>query len=639
MQAIINAVTPGPVLTSTSNCGPGTVTLTATSASQVRWYSAISGGSVLATGLTFTTPVISGTTTYYAEAGPVGCQSSRVSVQAVINSIPAAPAGTGNSRCGTGSVSLSASGGSQLLWYTSASGGSSIGSGTSFSTPNISSTTNYFVESNNGSCHSSRVPVQAVIIPLPAPPVANDATRCGPGQFTLTASSPQQIYWYDSPAGGTLLTTGTIFTTPSLTVSTDYYVETGNTCRSNRVEVHADIVAPPDAPVLFDTSRCGDGVLVIRAVSSTQVNWYNVPSGGSVIATGLNFTTPFINATTTYYADAGLGCNSTRVPVQANIDFPPAVPVTADSTRCGAGSVTLHATSTELLSWYDAPSGGTLLATGSDFTTPAISNTTIFYVEAGEDCRSARIAVHAITGGTQVSSANNGSHCGPSSIILSAVASVPQDSILWYDSPGGNNAGSGGFFITPFLTSTTTYYVVARSGCTGLPIAVTASIFISPVVDLGPDTIVIESGQTATLDAGSGYSSYEWSTNATSSEIVVGTTGLYTVAVNDSNGCTGTDHVFVNVVTSVNSIAGIDLLKVFPNPAHEELTILLPSKSSRSLSMKLYSADGKILFREELKPVNGEFTKTLSLSGIAAGIYFLEIENDTNSGVVKVIIQ
>src|SRR5205085_3028513 len=158
---------------------------------------------------------------------------------------------------------------------------SSIGTGLSFTTPAMSGTTTFYAEAENNGCTSTRLSVQAVINPKPAPPVTSDATRCGPGQFTLTASSSETIYWYDHQTGETLLATGSTFTTPFVSTSEEYYVETGNSCRSNRVDVHADIVSMPNAPILFDTSRCSDGVLTIRAVSSEQVNWYNVPSGGT----------------------------------------------------------------------------------------------------------------------------------------------------------------------------------------------------------------------------------------------------------------------------------------------------------------------------------------------------------------------
>jgi len=56
-------------------------------------------------------------------------------------------------RCGIGTVTLqaTASTGSTISWYTTATGGTAIGTGGSFVTPEISATTNYYVGANDGS--------------------------------------------------------------------------------------------------------------------------------------------------------------------------------------------------------------------------------------------------------------------------------------------------------------------------------------------------------------------------------------------------------------------------------------------------------------------------------------------------------
>ena len=60
----------------------------------------------------------------------------------------------------------------------------------------------------------------------------------------------------------------------------------------------------------------------------------------------------------------------------------PVTTATGDS-RCGAGTVNLTATTTTgILNWYDAPTGGNLVHTGANFN-PSISTTTNFYL-AGE---------------------------------------------------------------------------------------------------------------------------------------------------------------------------------------------------------------------------------------------------------------
>jgi len=81
------------------------------------------------------------------------------------------------------------------------------------------------------------------------------------------------------------------------------------------------------------------------------------------------------------------GSSSTAVFTTIFYSTPPE-PVGHGDSRCGPGTVTLHATvrSTETVDWYDMPVGGIrLLAGDTTFVTPVIDVTTIYYAEARSD--------------------------------------------------------------------------------------------------------------------------------------------------------------------------------------------------------------------------------------------------------------
>ncbi|MHA6249071.1 lectin-like domain-containing protein [Pontibacter sp. CAU 1760] len=89
-----------------------------------------------------------------------------------VNAAPAAPEGTGDERCGSGSVTLAATGGTSgaYRWYTSATEARPIAGATDakFSTPHLETTATYYVAIVGNGCESQRVPVKATIHPIPA---------------------------------------------------------------------------------------------------------------------------------------------------------------------------------------------------------------------------------------------------------------------------------------------------------------------------------------------------------------------------------------------------------------------------------------------------------------------------------------
>lgn len=168
-----------------------------------------------------------------------------------------------------------------------------------------------------------------ITIPI-ATPGPNPSAVCDSGSFILiaTATPGATISWYDSATGGTVLGTGTTYTTPVINTTTTYYVDAS--CESNRKSVIATINTTPNTPVATQStySSCGAGSVTIQATANIGViNWFTASTGGTSLYTGNNFTTPVISANTTYYAEASNnGCiNTNRTPVNIVIYTPPTV--------------------------------------------------------------------------------------------------------------------------------------------------------------------------------------------------------------------------------------------------------------------------------------------------------------------------
>ena len=99
--------------------------------------------------------------------------------------------------------------------------------------------------------------------------------------------------------------------------------------------------------------------------------------------------------------------------------------------------------------------------------------------------------------------------------------------------------------------------------------------FLDVDIDLGGDTLICLN-DTITLNAGSGFASYFWSTGANDSIITVNSPGLYWVIVSNEIGCMGSDSLLVGLYTfpdfdlgNDTSLCQGDILELEVAPGYE----------------------------------------------------------------------
>lgn len=632
VQAIINTQSTTPTTADVTNCGPGVITLTATNPDPINWYDAATNGTLLATGSSFNTPFLNNTATYYVSAGN-DCPSARIPVSAIINSV-ASPTVNGAVACGPTSVTLTASSADPVGWYDQPNGGALLATTYNFATPILATSATYYAQAL-GACPSPRVPVIADITTV-ASPVGTDASRCGPGTVVLSAQSIDTVTWWTAATGGTLVDNGVIFTTPNLTSTTIYYAQGANDgCVSTRTPVTATINYTA-APTASNVTNCGPGSLTLTAASTDTIYWYDAASGGTLLTTGTSYTTPVLNTTTTYYAQASLACPSPRTPVDAIISSTAADPVAADTTACGPIALTLTATAANPISWYDAP-GGTLLGTGSSFTTPTISTNTTYYAVAGSaGCISNAVPVVCTINPTPAAPITTGaSNCGPGTLSVSANAANP---ITWYaNSTGGVPLATGGNYSDTF-TSTTTLYASASDGtCESPRTPAVVTINTPPVINIGPPTINIISGQTVTLDAGAGYTSYVWSNGPVTQTMTTGLAGFYYVTVTDNNNCVGSDSITISVSIGVTDYSIDKSFMIYPNPTSGIFNVKVNDAGAK-FELKITDALGRVITTDK-HTENTIYTKSFDLTNQASGVYFITLTSPIGVVTRNIILE
>jgi gliding motility-associated-like protein len=339
-------------------------------------------------------------------------------VTLTINPIPSSPTlPVDANRCGTGTVTLSVSGGTngQYRWYTLSTGGIAISGETngSYTTPSISAPTNYYAAITNGTCESARTLVTATINAIPSSPTSTPISICtnSAGNLTATGGAGTQVYrWYDTNVSLPVLFTGSTFSIASLASTRNYFVsifDPTTTCESPRVSVAATALSLPAQPTIpiQPTPVCGpSAVIPITAAGGTagQYRWYTVATGGTAITGETNATySPTVTSTpVNFFLAINDGtCESTRTSVTATLINTPA-PTTTGSSACPGSIFTLTASggTNGQYKWYTDATGGTPItgAVNGSFTTAALSSTTNFYVtNTASGCESTRTLVTA----------------------------------------------------------------------------------------------------------------------------------------------------------------------------------------------------------------------------------------------------
>ncbi|MBK9463114.1 MAG: hypothetical protein IPN94_27790 [Sphingobacteriales bacterium] len=145
------------------------------------------------------------------------------------------------------------------------------------------------------------------------------------------------------------------------------------------------------------------------------------------------------------------------------------------------------------------------------------------------------------------------------------------NTITWYaEDPTvagytGTNVLVQGINLTTYATGlsnaaavTEDYYVSQTvNGCESVAVPVTITVNANPNPSITGD-LQLCAGESTTLDAGTGYSIYAWSTNQNSQTITTSTAGVYTVTVTNAAGCIANTSTTVIVNPLPVADAGAD---------------------------------------------------------------------------------
>ncbi len=402
-------------------------------------------------------------------------------------------------------------------------------------------------------------------------------------------------------------------------------------------------------------SICSGSTANLSVQSDSLVNWFDVPTGGTSLGSGNTFATQVLTANTTFYAEAGTVCKSSRLPITVNVSssVSPSTPQILSDTAilyCAGSQATLSVQSNATVRWYDAPTGGNLLATGSTYQTPLLANNAgsgqtdvqNIYVESFNSCAnpttSSRVAVQIKVGTgnfnlTNTTPEGNYYACVGAGQTLSLNTNATN--VQWV--LDGVVKGTGNSYITAPLLSDSTYFarVFNAGGCTTLvafPVTVYARDQNAPT-NLTNITTAVCPGDSITLRANSANGApLVWSSLIGNSASFIGIT-YDSIRVSASNNGqyfvrSGTTALGIGCPTQGTTIQ----VNVTPTPVG---TISLSGTTISSTNL----FDTYVLLRNGTQVAQSTTTGTFTFNNATCGDYQALFTNTVNSCPASISMQ
>ncbi|MEP7171807.1 MAG: PKD domain-containing protein, partial [Bacteroidota bacterium] len=376
-------------------------------------------------------------------------------------------------------------------------------------------------------------------------------------------------------------------------------------------------VNKPVAPTAIDDTTCSGYTANLTAAGAGSLGWFDVPTGGSPLFTGANFT-PVVTVNTTFYVESDIYSAPQSVgPLDNNF---------------GTGGYFNNNNYHDIV--FDCYAPVTLISV--TVYAQGAGNRTITLNDAGGN--TLQSATINIPNGMSVVSLNFpipvGNNlelgCGGNVDLYrnQSGATYPY-TIAGVISLTGNNVFDPGFY----------YYFydwqIQGPPCTSPRTPVNVFVNASPTAAFTSSNV----NETYTFtDNSVGATSWFWDfgdgNNTTGQGPVVHTytaSGTYIVMLIVSNGqCI--DTAFQTVVITIVGIEQHEnnsSLTIYPNPATDQINISWNQTMQENVSIKITDHLGRIVFDESDQSLKtGIHSKQISVAGFADGIYFLQLKGE-----------
>jgi Ig-like domain CHU_C associated/PKD domain/Secretion system C-terminal sorting domain len=305
---------------------------------------------------------------------------------------------------------------------------------------------------------------------------SGDKNICSGQNAVVNAISNSSIEWYRSPADTTSFNTGSLYATSTPLEENDtlYAKAINRQCSSNLGRYVIEVTTTPEVPKVINDSICLNSLANLTATSNAGIiRWYEDSTTLVPVHTGSVFQVGPLKNDTFFFAKAfnGSCTHPGRVKVLAFVDsnFAPEAPtVSNDTTICLLSDpLTLRASSTNNLRWYDVGAGGTVIGTGDTLVfTPQSRGEHRRYVDSyNGNCASSRLPIVVTVNHFPELDDRLVDISGCEGDTLGFDLSYLHGSIDWYDGiTGGNTVYSGKSRLFEAISSDESFYLEPYEG-------------------------------------------------------------------------------------------------------------------------------------------------------------------------------
>ena len=442
---------------------------------------------------------------------PIDTTSPGLTATAVGNiSIPSITGAT--SVCSGGSATLTAGGGAYYgyVWST----------GSNSPSINVTSSGTYTVTVYEN-CTSATASKTVTVAPAPTVTITPPASICTGASTSITATGGGSYAWNNSS------TSATINVSPSTNTMYTVTVTNSSNCTAT---ASTNVSVNPSASVTISPATdtvCSGSQTTLTANGSGTFSWSN----GSSTATAS--VSPITTTTYTVTVTNGSNCSASASRTVVVNSTAATISATGPVSFCNGGSVGLK---------VDSNFATYLWSTGATTSTITVTQAGTYTATVTKNgCTGVSNSIVVVVGSNLAPTitANPGLNICPGG-RATLDAGQGYTTYLWSNGAGTQRTAS--------VTTAGVYTVTVTSGTCSGSASATVNVGNFPIsVNISPASpITACGGDTISLNAGSGFASYEWSNGTQVALTHVTSSGTYAVTVT-KNACIGIDSVHVTV--------------------------------------------------------------------------------------------